>query len=100
MSVVGRCFACAESTPFGPVEPRHCYGKGDRPGTPGLIGSGFHCDCPCRSWPHQPHELYAVAAEEHPGDLPAIRERYLALMVEHGHVIERALRGTDKEERE
>lgn len=92
MSVTGPCWKCQQINDLfgsGPVEPTHCYGKGDQPGTPGLIGSGFYCSCECRSWPHQPIELYAVAATEHPDDPEAMRDRYLALMVEHGHIIKK-----------
>lgn len=71
-----------------PDEPlQHCYGDGDQPGTPGLIGSGTFCPCECRTWPHQPHDLYTLAAKEHPGDLNAIRRRYRELMIKHGHLI-------------
>ena len=67
----------------------HCYGSGDQPGTPGLLGSGLYCSCECRSWPHQPHELYAVAAKEHPDDPERRRDLYRQLMIDHGHLIPR-----------
>jgi hypothetical protein len=34
-----------------------------------------------------PHDLWAQADSEHPGDVEARRERYLALMREHEHLI-------------
>ena len=94
MTVSGLCFACTRvpnlfDRDAPPSQPVHCYGGGDEPGTPGLIGSGFHCSCECRSWPHQPAALYDVAAKEHPGDVEAIRDRYRELMIEHGHIVKR-----------
>jgi hypothetical protein len=90
VTVSGLCFRCGNPAEWLVGEdymPPHCYGEGDERGTPGLIGSGFHCSCECRRWPHRPNELYNLAASEHPNDLPAIRDRYRALMVEHGHIV-------------
>lgn len=67
--------------------PTHCYGEGDTPGTKGLIGSGNYCPCECRRWPHQPSQLYALAAKDHPDDREAMLARYRELMIEHGHLI-------------
>ncbi len=72
-----------------PVGATHCFGGGDRPGTPGVIGSGNYCPCKCRSWPHTPMQLFGLAASEHPDDDTARRDRYRALMVEHGHLVKR-----------
>lgn len=36
-----------------------------------------------------PSDLWKQADAEHPNDEIARRERYLALMVEHGHVIDK-----------
>ena len=97
MSTAFLCDGCAGG-PQGDLADRlglsggtvhHCYGEGDTPGTKGLIGSGNYCPCPCRSWPHQPAALYDVAAKEHPDDPEALRDRYHALMVEHGHIVKR-----------
>ena len=44
----GLCYACQRLQFFEDVEPEHCFGNGDEPGIPGLIGSGFWCTCPCR----------------------------------------------------
>lgn len=34
-----------------------------------------------------PHELWKQSRDEHPNDDAKARERYRALMVEHGHII-------------
>jgi hypothetical protein len=45
----GLCYECRPLDPFPDVEPEHCFGNGDEPGIPGLIGSGFWCTCSCRT---------------------------------------------------
>jgi hypothetical protein len=57
MSTAFLCFKCARPTGnlarslgLEGKEPEHCYGTGDEPGTPGLIGSGNYCPCECRHW--------------------------------------------------
>ena len=95
MSLYRTCGRCAPidiswlglAAPKEPAPVQHCYGEHDTPGIKGLIGSGVYCDCDCRRWPHKPNELYDLAASENPNDLPAIRDRYRELMVEHGHLI-------------
>lgn len=50
---IGKCYACQRIDLFPDypaLEPQHCYGDGDQPGTKGLYGSGFRCDCVCRKW--------------------------------------------------
>ena len=43
-----------------------------------------------------PHELWSQAAKEHPGDDEARRARYMELMIEAGHVIEKGEAATDR----
>jgi hypothetical protein len=96
MSTAYKCDGCAGG-PQGELadrlglsggEVRHCYGTADTPGTRGLIGSGNYCPCECRSWPHQPSDLWNVAAKANPDDAEARRDAYRALMIEHGHLID------------
>lgn len=49
MAATGKCILCqdGEVIGIGRVEPTHCYGKGDRPAPPGVLG-GFICSCECR----------------------------------------------------
>lgn len=64
---------------------QHCYGEEDTPGHPGVMGSGVVCPCECRRWPHQPKELWDLAAAEHPEDPVRRGVRFRELLVEHRH---------------
>lgn len=94
MSTAFRCDRCADflgGLGLPPLPPTHCYGEGDTPGIRGVIGSGNYCPCECRTWPHQPNELWNLAAKENPdaGSHAARIARYQELMIEHGHIVKR-----------
>jgi hypothetical protein len=89
------CESCRgiEFPPGHRSEPDHCYGHGDRPALPGVLG-GYRCSCECRNW-QSPYALWSRALREHPTDEDARRKRYHDLMVEHGHIV-KAEPGTDR----
>jgi hypothetical protein len=55
MPAVGKCALCVPLAGFVVEEPPHCFGSGDRPSLPGVLG-GFRCSCRCREWERERYE--------------------------------------------
>lgn len=47
------CPSCQPSVLMPDVDPSHCYGMGDRPALPGVLG-GNRCSCMCRAFTAAP----------------------------------------------